>query len=442
MTPYLRRVELGLLVGALAIGFAAEALVTLALDQPLVSFLPLAGVASAFFGAHLALRRWAPMADPILMPTAALLTMLGLVMIHRLDFASSGRDDAPLQVIWVAVAIGLFVLTLALIPRYEELGQWMWISGLLGLFLLALPALLPTSISEVNGARIWVRLFGMSIQPGEFAKVAFLVFFSAYLVRTREALAHSGRVILGITLPKLRNLMPLLVAWLGSVAVLAIERDLGTSLLFFATLIMLMYVASGRVSWLLLGLGLFVVGASLAHQIFGHVQQRIMIWLDPWPYSTDESYQLVQGLYGLATGGIFGTGLGQGRPNIVPFAKTDFIISALGEELGLFGVMAIIILYAIAIQRILRIALHARDSFGQLMASGVAIFIGMQTFIVIGGVTRLIPLTGLTTPFLSYGGSSLVANWLLIALALRISHSRQTSTPDVSEDPDATRVIR
>lgn len=438
----LRRIELGLLVGALLIGLVAEALVTLALDQPMASFLPLAAVGGAFLLAHVALRRWAPMADPILMPVGALLTMLGLVMIHRLDFGSSGRDDAPLQVIWVAVAIALFILTLALIPRYEELAQWLWLSGIAGLFLLALPALLPPSISEVNGARIWVRLFGMSIQPGEFAKVGLLVFFSAYLVRTREALARGGRVVAGVTLPKLRNLMPLLVAWLGSIAVLTIERDLGTSLLFFATFILLIYLATARAIWLVMGAALFVTGALAAYALFGHVQQRLMIWLDPWPYADDQSYQLVQGLYGLATGGIFGTGLGQGRPNIVPFAKTDFIISAIGEELGLAGVMAILILYAILIQRMLRIALQTRDTFGQLMASGVAIFIGLQTFIVIGGVTRLIPLTGLTTPLLSYGGSSLVANWLLIALVLRISHSRRANAAEDVTDPDATRVIR
>jgi cell division protein FtsW (lipid II flippase) len=437
-----RRLELGLLLGALAIGLAAETLVTVSLGQPLTSYLPLLGVAAAFLIAHVGLRRWAPLADPILMPTVALLTMLGLVMIHRLDFASSGRKDAPLQVIWVAVAVGLFLLALATIRHHEDLAQWMWISGVLGLFLLALPALLPPSISEVNGARIWVRLFGMSFQPGEFAKVAFLVFFSAYLVRTRDALTHGGRVLLGITFPKLRNLAPLLVAWLGSVAVLTVERDLGTSLLFFATLVLLIYLATARPAWLIIGSGLFIVGAVGAYTLFGHVRQRLTIWLDPWPYANDESYQLVQGLYGLVTGGIFGTGLGQGRPAIVPFAKTDFIISAIGEELGLAGVMAILMLYAIAIQRILRIALHTEDALGQIMASGVAIFIALQAFIVIGGVTRLIPLTGLTTPFLSYGGSSLVANWLLIALVLRISHARQAARTQPPEDPDLTRVIR
>lgn len=438
----LRQLELGLLAGALGIGLAAETLVTLALGEPVASFLPLGGVALAFLVAHLALRRFAPLADPILMPTVALLTMLGLVMIHRLDFATSGRKDAPLQVVWVAVAVALFVLLLARVRHHEDLAQWMWLSGVAGLFLLALPALLPPSISEVNGARIWVRLFGMSFQPGEFAKVAFLIFFSAYLVRTRDALAHGGRVIFGITFPKLRNLMPLLVAWLGSVAVLAVERDLGTSLLFFATLILLMYLATARVAWLILGFALFITGAVGAYSVFGHVRQRMTIWLDPWPYASDESYQLVQGLYGLVTGGIFGSGLGQGRPGIVPFAKTDFIIAAIGEELGLAGIMAVVMLYAIAIQRILRVALHTDDAFGQLMASGAAIFIGMQAFIVIGGVTRLIPLTGLTTPFLSYGGSSLVANWLLVALVLRISHSRQVSRVQAPEDPDATRVIR
>jgi cell division protein FtsW (lipid II flippase) len=438
-----RRIEFVLLLGALIIGFAAESLVTIALGEPLTSLLPLAAVAIPFMVAHFVLRKWAPFADPILMPAVALLTMLGLVMIHRLDFGAGGRDDAPLQVIWVSVAVLLFTLGLTVVRRHEDLSQWMWISGIAGLILLGLPAVLPASISEVNGARIWIRLFGLSIQPGEFAKVAFLIFFSAYLMRTREALTHSGRVFLGIHFPKLRNLAPLLAAWLGSVAVLAFERDLGTSLLFFATFILLMYVATSRVAWLIIGFALFIGGALTAYRLFDHVQQRLTIWLDPWPYANDQSYQLLQGLYGLATGGIFGTGLGQGRPTIVPFAKTDFIISALGEELGLAGVMALLVLYAIVVQRILRIAMNTEDSFGQLFAAGSAIFIGLQTFIVIGGVTRLIPLTGLTTPFLSYGGSSLVANWLLIALVLRISHARYAAlTNDVDEDLDQTRVIR
>jgi cell division protein FtsW (lipid II flippase) len=438
-----RRIELVLLLGALILGFAAESLVTIALSQPLTSLLPLAAVAIPFLIAHLALRRWAPFADPILMPAVALLTMLGLVMIHRLDVGAGGRDDAPLQVIWVSVAVLLFTLGLAFVRHHEELSQWMWISGIAGLVLLGLPAVLPASISEVNGARIWIRLFGFSIQPGEFAKIAFLIFFSAYLVRNREALSRGGKVFAGVQFPKLRNLAPLLAAWLGSVAVLAVERDLGTSLLFFATFILLMYVATARAAWLLIGFTLFIGGAMTAYRLFDHVQQRLTIWLDPWPYANDQSYQLLQGLYGLATGGIFGAGLGQGRPTIVPFAKTDFIMSAMGEELGLAGVMALLVLYAIVVQRILRVALHIDDSFGQLFAAGSAIFIGLQTFIVIGGVTRLIPLTGLTTPFLSYGGSSLVANWLLIALVLRISHARYAAlTTDFDDDLDQTRVIR
>ena len=434
----MRRLELWFLLLALAIGGFASLLVTLTVSGS-SNWLVVAAISALFLLAHLSMRRFAPKADPFLLPIVALLNLLGLVMIHRLDFASSGRSDAPLQLLWTTVGIGLFIFVLTREPR--SLAQYMWVSGITGLALLALPALLPPSISEVNGARIWIRAFGFSIQPGEFAKIALLIFFSAYLMRTREALKSAGKVFLKITFPQLRNVTPLTGAWLLSVGVLAIERDLGTSLLFFGTFVLLIYVATERISWVVIGTLLFGFGATTAYQLFGHVRDRFDIWLNPWPYAQDQSYQLVQSLYGIATGGVFGTGLGQGRPGIVPFAKTDFIISAFAEELGLMGVMALLMLFGLAIQRILKIALAARDTFSQLMASGVAILLALQTFVVIGGVTRLIPVTGLTTPFLSYGGSSLVVNWALIALVLRISHQSQIR-PDDDGDFNQTQVIR
>ena len=434
----MRRLELWFLLLALAIGGFASLLVTLTVSGS-SNWLVVTAISALFLLAHLSMRRFAPKADPFLLPIVALLNLLGLVMIHRLDFASSGRSDAPLQLLWTTVGIGLFILVLTREPR--SLAQYMWVSGISGLALLALPALLPPSISEVNGARIWIRAFGFSIQPGEFAKIALLIFFSAYLMRTREALKSAGKVFLKITFPQLRNVTPLIGAWLLSVGVLAVERDLGTSLLFFGTFVLLIYVATERISWVVIGTLLFGFGATTAYQLFGHVRDRFDIWLNPWPYAQDQSYQLVQSLYGIATGGVFGTGLGQGRPGIVPFAKTDFIISAFAEELGLMGVMALLMLFGLAIQRILKIALAARDTFSQLMASGVAILLALQTFVVIGGVTRLIPVTGLTTPFLSYGGSSLVVNWALIALVLRISHQSQIR-PDDDGDFNQTQVIR
>lgn len=434
----MRRIELFLLGLALIVGGFASLIVTLTVSGS-SNWLVVLSISGLFLLAHLSMRRFAPQADPFLLPIVALLNLLGLVMIHRLDFASSGRSDAPLQLLWTAVGVAFFIFVLTREPK--RFASYMWVSGLFGLTLLALPALLPASISEVNGARIWIRAFGFSIQPGEFAKIALLIFFAAYLVRTRDALRSAGKRFLKITFPQLRNVTPLVGAWLLSVAVLAVERDLGTSLLFFGTFVLLIYVATERFSWVAIGVTLFCLGATTAYQLFGHVRERFDIWLNPWPYAQDQSYQLVQGIFGIATGGIFGTGLGQGRPGIVPFAKTDFIISAFAEELGLMGVMALLLLYGLLVQRILKIALSTNDNFTQLLTSGVAILFALQTFVVVGGVTRLIPITGLTTPFLSYGGSSLVVNWALIALVLRISHQSHHKSDD-EENLDQTRVIR
>jgi cell division protein FtsW (lipid II flippase) len=248
---------------------------------------------------------------------------------------------------------------------------------------------------------------------------------------------------LGIGLPRLKDLGPIVVAWLVSLAVLVFERDLGTSLLFFGLFVSMLYIATQRRSWLILGSLLFIAGAVLSYYAFGHVRLRVMVWLDPWTYADDQGYQIVQSLFGLANGGILGAGLGQGFPNLVPFANTDFIVAALGEELGVTGLIAILLLYAILIERGLRAAVSVRDSFGQLVAAGLSITLALQVFVIIGGVTRLIPLTGLTTPFLSYGGSSLIANWIIVALLLRISdRARRPDVTAPSPDEAVTQVVR
>ncbi|MEO8329706.1 MAG: FtsW/RodA/SpoVE family cell cycle protein, partial [Candidatus Nanopelagicales bacterium] len=354
-----------------------------------------------------------------------LLNGLGLVMIHRLELADSeGLDgsepDYVAQLGWLILAVVAFILILLVIRDHKILQRYTYTAMLVGLVLLVLP-LLPLIGTEINGARIWVRAAGFSFQPAEVAKIVLIVFFAGYLVMKRDVLALARSRVFGIDLPRGRDLGPILVAWAASLAVLVFERDLGTSLLFFGVFVALLYIATERRSWLFIGTILFSAGAFVAYSLFAHVQLRVEIWMDPFLHESTDGYQIAQSLYGFATGGVLGVGLGQGHPDFVPFAKTDFIMSAFGEELGLTGVMAMLVLYAIIIERGMRTAIAVRDPFGKLLAAGLSIAVGIQVFVVVGGVTKLIPLTGLTTPFLSYGGSSLVANWALIALLLRIS---------------------
>jgi cell division protein FtsW (lipid II flippase) len=407
------------------------------------------------FIAHLAVRQFARYADPVLLPCVVLLNGLGLALIYRLDFDDkrAGREigsfaphgDAGVQLVWTAIGVALFVGVLMTLRDHRVLQRYTYTLGAAGLVLLALPAVLPARYSQVNGARIWIRVAGFSIQPAEFAKLALIVFFAGYLVVKRDVLALAGRRFLGIDLPRGRDLGPILVAWAFSLLMLVAEHDLGTSLLFFGVFVVLLYVATERVSWLFFGLILFTAGAYVSYHAFGHVHERVEIWLhafDP-AYSGSKSYQLVQSLFGFATGGILGTGLGHGRPSTVPYPKTDFIMATAGEELGLTGAMAILLIYAVIVHRALRTALAARDSFGKLLAAGLAVIVTLQVFVVVGGVTRLIPLTGLTTPFLSYGGSSLVANWALIALVLRISDTARRPAPVLPPTQEAeTMVLR
>jgi cell division protein FtsW (lipid II flippase) len=398
-----------------------------------------AGFAALWLLAHFVIRRVAPYADPVLLPIAALLNGLGLVLIYRIRLATVTRTypsaDPKQQVIWMVVGLGFFIAVLAIIRSHQTLARYAYTLAAGGLLLLVLPAVLPASVSEVNGARAWIHVAGFSIQPGEFAKLALLVFFARYLVDKRDVLSLASRRFLGLALPRGRDLGPVLVAWLLSVAVLARESDLGQSLLFFGMFIALLYIATQRTSWLVIGLLLFAAGAYSAYRLFAHVRERVTIWLHPIQHY-DQSYQLMQGLFGMGTGGVFGTGLGKGHPEIVPFAESDFIIASLGEELGLFGLVAILLLYGLFVMRGFHIAMTARDSFGKLLAAGLAASVGLQVFVIVGGVTRLIPLTGLTTPFVSYGGSSLVANFGLMALLLRISDAtRRPTVPNRPQPP-------
>ena len=449
-----RGVELGLTVVALIIGVAAYAIVGVAHDDTIPAGMFGYGTGLAFLAgvAHITIRIKAPYADPVLLPTVVLLNSLGLAMIHRLDLAYEDRAiergidapplGAPNQLTWTAVGVLLFVATLYLVRDHRTLQRYTYTAGLVGLGLLILP-LVPGLGVSLNGSRIWIRIFGLSFQPGEAAKIAIIIAFAGYLVVTRDALALAGRRVLGLDLPRARDLGPILVTWLASLALLVFERDLGTSLLYFGIFVVMLYVATERASWLIVGGALFFGGAFIAWRLFDHVQTRVSAWLDPFA-DVDRYGQIVQSLYGLAYGGILGTGLGEGRPDLVPFARSDFIVSAFGEELGLTGLMALLLCYGIIVERGLRTALLVRDPFGKLLATGLATSFALQVFIVVGGVTKLIPLTGLTTPFLSLGGSSLVMNWAIIALLLRVSDAARRPAPPPAPPVDEaqTQVVK
>ena len=431
--PTRRNTELMLLVFAVVVVVLAEGAVEGARDGRLSYRLVGYGAVPLLAGtiAHLIIRKVAAYADPFLLPCAVLLNGLGLVMIHRLDLGQqqSARQGgvahlhpaAPSQVVWTAMGLALFLIIIVLVRDHRSLQRYAYTLALAGLFFLILPTVLPASISEVNGARIWIRVAGFSIQPGEFAKVLLPIFSASYLVSKREVLSLAGRRFLGLDLPRGRDFAPILVAWLICIAVLVRGHDLGTSLLFFGLFIVLLYVATERVSWVIIGFLLFSVGSYFCYRVFGTVQTRVGVWLHV--FSDPSGYQVSQSLFGLGTGGMFGTGLGAGHPEQVPLPGTDFIISSFGEELGLFGLVALLVIYLLFISRGFSAALAVRDSFGKLLATGLSFEIALQLFVVVAGVSRLLPETGLTTPFLSAGGSSLIANWAILALLLRISDS-------------------
>ncbi|MGH3794285.1 MAG: FtsW/RodA/SpoVE family cell cycle protein [Pseudonocardiaceae bacterium] len=444
-----RNLELVMLAFAAVVVTAALVLVELNQSHQLTQSLLFYGAAYlGLFGvAHIAVRIFAPYADPLILPCVALLNGLGLVLLHRLDLAQAVNavaagdpipsGDVPRQIAWTALSLGLFVAVLVLVRDHRMLTRYGYTCGLSGLVLLTLPGLLPSSLSEVNGAKIWLKFGLFSIQPGEFAKILLMIFFASFLVAKRDLFTTAGKKVLGMELPRPRDLGPLVAAWALSVGVLVLEKDLGTSLLFFGIVLVLIYVATERVAWLVIGLAFFIVGAWVADLLFTHVQDRVTAWLDPFAAYDGAGYQMAQSLFGLGTGGLFGTGLGAGRPDLVPEAHTDFITAAIGEELGFVGLAAVLFIYLLVSMRGMRTALTVRDTFGKLLAAGLSFAIGLQVFVVVGGVTKLIPLTGLTAPFLSYGGSSLLANYILVALLLRISDAARRPAPAAPRKPVA-----
>jgi len=366
--------------------------------------------------AHVAVRRFAPEADGTLLPMAALLNGIGYAMIVRLD-----QDLAKFQATWTILGVAAFIATLALVRDIRVLARYRWTFALVG-FLALIAPIAPVVGREINGARLWVSLGPVNVQPGEFAKIALAVFVASYLVEKRELLALGARRIGPILVPDLKHLGPVLAAWGASLLVMVFERDLGSSLLMFATFVVMLWIATGRGWYPGVGGALFAVGATMAWWRFDHVQSRVRIWLDPWRDVTGEGFQIVQAFFALASGGITGTGPGLGSPERIPARETDFIFAVIGEELGLLGATAIITAFILIIGTGLRVAVRSRDEFAKLLATGLTVTLGLQAFIIIGGVLRVLPLTGITLPFVSYGGSSLLANYVLLALLLRISH--------------------
>ncbi|MFJ9460740.1 FtsW/RodA/SpoVE family cell cycle protein [Kitasatospora sp. NPDC101447] len=433
-----RNIELGLLALAVAVCLAGHVEADLALTGSLPPGLLVHGLSlGALAGAaHLAVRRFAPYADPLILPLGVFLTGFGLVLLDRLDIsykaAHSAKGDyqklpaAPSQLMWVFISVAVAIALIVLVKHHRFFQRYVYLLMAGALILLAAPVASP---SDSFGAKRWIRLFGLSFEPDEFVKVAITIFFAGYLMASRDALALAGRKIWGLTLPRGRHAGPVLAIWVVSLLVLIFERDLGTSLIFFGVFIVMLYVATERTSWVVLGLLMAVGGAAVVGTVEPHVHGRVEAWLHPLDYYKPVhdkaiSEQPAEALFSLGTGHLTGTGLGSGRPWLIGFAgRSDFIFTTIGEELGLAGVTAILLVYVLLIQRGLRTAVGLTDPFGKLLATGLSAALALQIFVVVGGVSGLVPLTGKALPFLAAGGSSLLANWLMIALLIKLSDS-------------------
>ena len=458
--PSRRNTELALLLFAVVIPVFAYANVGLAIDDKVPTGLLSYGLGLGLLAgvAHLGVRKFAPYADPLLLPLATLLNGLGLVIIWRLDqsklLQSIGQagSAAPRQLLYTALGIAFFVVVLIFLKDHRVLQRYTYISMFAALVLLLLP-LVPGLGANIYGAKIWIKIPGLgSLQPGEFAKIALAVFFAGYLMVKRDALALASRRFMGLYLPRGRDLGPILVVWFISILILVFETDLGTSLLFFGMFIIMLYVATERTSWIVFGLLMSAAGAVGVATFEPHVQQRVQAWLDPMKEyklsqagSAGHSEQSMQALWAFGSGGTLGSGLGQGHSDLIRVAaNSDFILATFGEELGLAGIMAILLIYGLIVERGVRTALAARDPFGKLLAVGLSGAFALQVFVVAGGVMGLIPLTGMTMPFMAYGGSSVLANWALIGILIRISDTARRPAPAPAPSPDAemTQVVR
>ncbi|MEV1020022.1 FtsW/RodA/SpoVE family cell cycle protein [Streptomyces sp. NPDC050264] len=458
--PSRRNTELALLAFAVVIPVFAYANVGLAIDGELPAGLLGYGLGLGLLAgvAHIVVRKFAAYADPLLLPLATLLNGLGLVIIWRLDQSErlqrlgklaygAFSPSAPKQLMYSAIGIALFVGVLMLLKDHRILQRYTYISMVGSIILLLLP-LVPGLGMNVFGAKIWIHIGGFSIQPGEFAKIVIAIFFAGYLMVKRDALALASRRFMGLYLPRGRDLGPIIVVWAMSILILVFETDLGTSLLFFGMFVVMLYVATERTSWIVFGLLMSAVGAVTVATFEPHVQERVDAWLNPFSDAVIQSTgsdQIAQSLMAFGSGGVLGTGLGQGNSDLIGFAaNSDFVLATYGEEMGLAGVMAILLIYGLIVERGVRTALAARDPFGKLLAVGLAGAFAIQVFVVAGGVMGLIPLTGMTMPFLAYGGSSVIANWALIGILIRISDTARRPAPSPAPSPDAemTQVVR
>lgn len=417
-----RRTELGLIILAVVLTGGLYALAGLGkagnLPANIGPFLII--LFALIFAAHFAVRKLAPNADPILLPTAGLLNGVGYVFIARLS-----SHEARLQAVWTAIGIACFVATLLVVRRGRDLERFRYSFAFVGIGLLLLP-LVPVIGENINGARLWIHIGAFNFQPGEIAKLALAIFFASIMVERADLLSQGTRRIGRFLVLDPRYLAPIIAAWGLSLVIFFAENDLGSSFLFFALFIGMLWVATGRYYYLGLGAGLFAIGSVLALKVIGHTRSRISGWLDPWAHASTSGYQLIQGWFAIAAGGIFGEGPGQSNAAHIPEASTDLIFAVIADELGLIGAAAILFGYLLMVGTGLRVAVRCERPFEKLLATGLSIIIGVQTFVIVGGVTRLIPLTGITLPFVSYGGSSLIANYILLALLLRLSHDTET----------------
>ncbi|GAA3212826.1 FtsW/RodA/SpoVE family cell cycle protein [Actinocorallia longicatena] len=497
--PPRRAASLGLLIFAIIVTIAAFAQVGLVRDGHLPTQMFTYGLAIAALAgvAFYVIQRFAPYADPVLFPIAMLLNGLGLAMIYRIDQTTADDFQAAVeaykqshpgetfkpfgagadvlgQLLWTVLSIALFIAALIFLKEVKALQRYHYTLGAIGLILLVAPLGFP----GINGSKIWIQLPGLSIQPAEFCKFAFITFFAAYLVKKRAALSLVSRKVGPLELPRSRDLFPILLFWILALMIVAVENDFGTALLFFGLFVAMVYIATGKATWVVIGLTMFIGGALLlyigAHVIGGpleHVNQRIEIWLNPEPYfgggcklpsgeiknmagvgfaqrecfkmggDFSTSDQLLKGMFAMGQGGVLGTGLGQGQPYLNDLAFSDEIFTSFGEEIGLTGLMALLLMYALLVERGMKIAVGTKDEFSKLFAGGISFVFALQIFAIVGGVTKLIPFTGLTTPFLTQGGSSLLANWILIAILIRLSHEARKPAPVAIQDEGMTQIV-